>query len=140
MRITNKQLKQIIKEELDHVLNESELQNLLGLGHTFSTRQLHLKAAEYIATNPNMPQHEKSVIANAISNRLVKDQLSIKNDELGKDLNGLLIWLDPDKARRQGYRGSVEAEMRALSDKYDKMGIGPYDQERPFKIRKQYKE
>ena len=123
MKITKKQLKQIIKEELDQVLAESgDVEKLLGFEPEHdeqgfpvpvSTAMFFKRAQEYIARNrENMTSGEKGLISNAITNRLVKDQLP-KDDPLAMDLKGLLNWLDPDRPRRQNYRRSKSSQMRA---------------------------
>jgi len=139
MKLTKEQLKRIIKEELENVLGESKLQKLLGLSHNFGAVELYNKALEYIAHNQDNIGAKAEMISNAITNRMVKDQIS-KEDPMGEKFGMLLNMLDSDRHRRQAYRASTEREMRDLSDKYDKKGVGEYSQERPFEIRKKYKE
>tara|TARA_B100000700_G_scaffold325362_1_gene433908 strand:+ start:1062 stop:1514 length:453 start_codon:yes stop_codon:yes gene_type:complete len=150
MNLTEQKLTQLIEEELEDILNESgEAERLVGFKIKTDERGFPEripdglfaeKARKYIANNKEtMSKTEKDLLSNAVRNRLVKAQLP-EDDPVAMDLKGLLRWLDPDKGRRDAYRSSIEAERRALSAKYDEMGVGKYDQERPYKIRKQYKE
>ena len=101
--------------------------------------ELYNQALEYIARNQGNLGPEAQMISNAITNRMVKDQIS-KEDPMGEKFSMLLNMLDSDRPRRQARRSSTEREMRDLSGEYDKMGVGKYSQERPYKIRKKYKE
>ena len=150
MKLTEQKLTQLIEEELEDILNESgDAERLVGFKIKTDERGFPEripddlfanKARKYIASNSStMSKNEKDLLYKAVLNRLVKAQLP-KEDPVAKDLKGLLCWLDPDKCRRDGYRSSIEAERRAQSAKYDKMGVGKYSYERPYRIRKKYKE
>ena len=148
MNITKEQLKQIIKEEIESVLSEdleysvldeSKLQKMLGLGHEFDALELYDKALNYVVKNKGDLGPEARLIKRAINNRIVKDNISL-DDPMGEKFAMLLNILDPDRPRRKGYRASIEQERRSQSKRFDDLGISKYSRERPYRIRKMYKE
>tara|TARA_R110002167_G_scaffold18595_1_gene69433 strand:+ start:348 stop:770 length:423 start_codon:yes stop_codon:yes gene_type:complete len=138
MKLTNKQLKQIIKEELAQVLKESELQKLLGLGHKYSTEELYAQIWGQIKQRglDSISLEEKEMMEQAIRNRMVKEQIG-EEHFMYEQLSLLLNAFDSDRRRRLAYRQHTSDERRTQSKSFDDKGVSPYSDERPWQIRKQ---
>jgi len=115
MKITKRQLRiseSRLRSTIRNIIVESEQQKLLGLGHTYSANELLQKAKELLGSGidiSNTPM--SSALANAIRNKITKDQIQ-RGSQLWGDFNMILGILDPDRGRKQRHRKSIEDEMR----------------------------
>ena len=113
MKLTRNKLRRLIKEEVQKIITESEMQRMLGLGHEFSNAELYHAAMNMIRQNPNLSEYdgEGAMLQTAIRNRMVKDQIGMGHPDY-ENFSMILNILDSDRGRRASYRRGIEDEMR----------------------------
>ena len=156
MKITNKELKQIIKEELNNVIQEMQVG--LGLSHEFTNNELYHHTLDFISQNPELvqgtPEYEKAEgLLSILNNKVVqvvqnhgRYGTSPEETEYMREMQGKLKMARtalmqamgkrlPDP-RAQSWRQGRREDYREMSKKYDDLGISKYSSERPYEIRK----
>jgi len=113
MKLNRNKLKKMIKESVQKIIAESEMQKMLGLGHQFSNAELYNAAMNMLRQYPGISEHsiEGEMLEKAIRNRMVRDQIGIKNPDY-ENFSMILNVLDKDRMRRMSYRRGIEDEMR----------------------------
>ena len=157
MKITRKQLRKLIKEEVKRL---DETQVALGLSHNFSNEELYQHTLNFISQNPILQpgtvEYEKAEgLLSILSNRVVQvvkyDEYSTTNDEMAhmREMQGRLKMAKralmqamgkrmPD-ARLQSWRQGRRDDFRRQSEEFDEKGVSRYSSERPWHIRKRHK-
>ena len=94
---------------------ESRAESLLGLPRNPSPQDVYQAVLNYFSGISN-PSKDPNVdlIDRVIANVMVKNQIRKDDEHIGSKLNMLRRILDPDKARVDSYRRSIESEMREL--------------------------
>ena len=153
MKITRKQLRKLIKEEVKRL---DETQVALGLSHNFSNEELYQHTLNFISQNPMLQpgtaEYEKAeVLLSILSNRVVQvvkyDEYSTTNDEMAhmREMQGRLKMAKralmqamgnlPD-AKLQNWRQSRRDDYRRQDQELTARGIDRYSSERPYYLRK----
>jgi hypothetical protein len=114
MKITNKELRQIIKEELENTLQEMQVG--LGLPHEFSNEVLYRHGMQFLSDNPDIvdgsPEHFNAMDLLKILNNRIKSAgvfhrgSSSEEMEYGREMQGKLSMVRRAVAQAigQGYR------------------------------------
>jgi hypothetical protein len=113
MKLTRNKLRRLIKEEVQKIITESEMQRMLGLGHEFSNSELYYAAMNMIRRNPDLSGYtgEGEMLEKVIRNRMVKEQIGMGHPDY-ENFSMILNVLDNNRGRRASYRRGIEDEMR----------------------------
>ena len=94
---------------------ESRAEKILGLRPNPSPNDVYMAAMNWLSGLKNPERHpDAELVDKVIHNTMVKHQISKRDEHIGSKLNTVRRILDPDLARRQGYRSGIEHEMRRL--------------------------
>ena len=147
MKITRKQLRKLIKEEVKRL---DETQVALGLSHNFSNEELYQHTLNFISQNPTLQpgtvEYEKAEgLLSILSNRVVQvvkyDEYSTTNDEIARmretAKRALMQAMGnlPD-AKLQNWRQSRRDDYRRQDQELSDRGVDRYSSERPYYLRK----
>ena len=155
MKLTNKELRKIIKEELNNVIQEMQVG--LGLSHNFSNEELYYHTLDFLSQNPSLVQgtaeYEKAEgLLSILNNKVVQVvqhsqyETTPEETESMRDIQGKLkmarnalmqaMGKPRPNYRAQSWRQSRRDHYRQMSKDYDDRGISKYSSERPYEIRK----
>tara|TARA_R100001510_G_C7620112_1_gene181197 strand:- start:294 stop:773 length:480 start_codon:yes stop_codon:yes gene_type:complete len=158
MKITNKQIKQLIKEELSKVIQEMQVG--LGLSHDFSNEELYQHILGFLSQNPELtfgtPEYEKaegllSIVSNRVIQVVQNYGSSTSEDETRymREIQGKLkmakqalmqaMNIPSPSPQAQSWRQSRRDRYREMSKEYDDLGVSKYSSDRPHVIRKKSK-
>ena len=158
MKISNKELKKIIKEELNNVIQEMQVG--LGLPHEFTNHDLYHHTLNFLSQNPSLaqgtPEYEKAEgLLSILSNRVVQvvqnhgystseddtrymreiqGKLKMVKQALMQAMSGVV----PPDPQAQSWRQSRRDRYREMSKYYDDLGVSKYSSDRPYQIRKKW--
>tara|TARA_A100001515_G_scaffold51322_1_gene40462 strand:- start:3 stop:389 length:387 start_codon:yes stop_codon:yes gene_type:complete len=128
MKITNKQLRQVIKEELEKTLQEMQVG--LGLPHEFSNEDLYRHCMQFLSDNPNIidgsPEHFKAMDLLKILNNRIKSAgvfhrgTSSEEMEYGREMQGKLSMMRRAVAQAIGVGYRYDGLSRRRKDFYRK--------------------
>lgn len=105
----------ITRKKRRNFIFESRAESLLGLPRNPSPQDVYQAVLNYFSgiSDPSKDPNA-DLIDRVIANVMVKNQIRKDDEHIGSKLNMLRRVLDPDKARVDSYRRSIESEMREL--------------------------